>query len=116
MKRPLGDEGMMADEGMTSFGQPNGVSHDEGPSNGNGHHHELELAEQHRDFLLAALRAASVRAKLMECDINTIGLALKAGMIGPDTAVQWIRDSGLTWLVGALPEAVGRLGREDHDG
>ena len=69
----------------------------------------MDEVERHKDFLLAALRAASVRAKLMEADINSIGVALKGDLIGPETAVQWIRDAGLLGMVGALPEAVGRL-------
>ena len=44
----------------------------------------------------------------MECDINT-SVALKANLIGSETAVQWIRDAGLLWLVGALPEGIGRI-------
>lgn len=66
----------------------------------------------HRDFLLAALRAASARAKLMEADINTIGIALKSGLIGADTAVAWIHDAGLVGMVGAIPEQVGRIATE----
>ena len=65
--------------------------------------------ELHRDFLLAALRAASARAKLIEADINTIGVALKGDLIGPETAVAWIRDAGLLWIVGAIPESVGKV-------
>lgn len=63
----------------------------------------------HREFLLAALRAASLRCKVMNADIETIGVALKANLIGADTAVAWIRDSGLMWAVGAIPDSVGRV-------
>ena len=69
----------------------------------------MDEEEQHKTFLLSALRGASARAKLMDADITTIGVALKAGMIGADTAVQWIRDAGLLWMVGALPEGVGKI-------
>jgi len=75
----------------------------------------LEEIEAHREFLLSALRAASMRAKMMECDINTIGVALKANLIGPETAVQWIRDAGLMWMVGALPKAVGQVAEAGGD-
>lgn len=67
---------------------------------------------KHRDFLLHALRAASLRAKLMDADLTTIGVALKGGLIGADTAVAWIRDAGLSWMVGALPADVGRIATE----
>jgi hypothetical protein len=66
----------------------------------------------HRDFLLQALRAASARAKLIDADITTIGLALKGDLIDPETAVRWIMDSGLLWIVGALPESVGKVSAE----
>jgi hypothetical protein len=69
--------------------------------------------QQHREFLLTALRAASVRAKLMDADITTIGVALKGNLIGCDTAVAWIRDSGLLGMVGAIPEAVGRIASQN---
>ena len=69
--------------------------------------------ELHRDFLLAALRAASARTKAMEADINTIGVALKGNLIGADTAVRWVREAGLLWLIGALPEDVGKLGAKE---
>jgi len=71
----------------------------------------MDEEEQHREFLLAALRAASARARMMDADITTIGVALKADLIGCDTAVQWIRDSGLLGMVGAIPEEVGRIAR-----
>lgn len=74
---------------------------------------ELEMEaiaeEQHREFLLSALRAASLRAKMWDADLTTIGIALKNGMIGTDTAVAWVRDAGLLWVVGAIPDQVGRI-------
>lgn len=66
----------------------------------------------HRDFLIVALRAAALRARVMEADINTIGVALKGNLIGCDTAVKWIKDAGLLYLVGALPEDIERLGAD----
>lgn len=63
----------------------------------------------HREFLLAALRAASARARTLALDIDTIGTALKGNLIGADTAVQWIRDGNLMWMVGSIPEEVGRV-------
>jgi hypothetical protein len=65
--------------------------------------------EQHREFLLAKLRAASLRAKVIDAELTSIGVALKGGMIGADTAVAWIRDEGLLWFIGAIPERVGRV-------
>lgn len=65
--------------------------------------------ERHKEFLILALTAAARRAKLMEADINTIGFALKSGLIGPDVAVRWIVEAGLLWMVGSLPESTTKL-------
>jgi len=70
---------------------------------------DLDIAEMHRDFLLSALRAASLRARAMESDLNTIGIALKGGLIGPEVAVRWIMQSGLQHMVGELPESTAKL-------
>ena len=39
------------------------------------------------DYLIAELRCAVLRAKLWQNDLTAIGVALKAGFIGPDDAV-----------------------------
>ena len=44
---------------------------------------------------------ASLRAKTIDNELTTIGIALKNGMIGTDTAVAWVRDCGMLWFVGA---------------
>jgi hypothetical protein len=46
---------------------------------------------------------------MIEADINSIGLALKGGLINPETAVRWIMDAQLLGIVGALPEQVGKV-------
>jgi hypothetical protein len=79
----------------------------------------LEEIEAHREFLLSALRSASLRCKLMDNELVTIGVALKHDMIGPDTAVKWLHDHDLMWLIGPLPKAVGmvaeaNIGGEDN--
>ena len=71
----------------------------------------MDEEEQHKEFLLAALRAASLRAKAIEADITTIGVALKSGMIGCDTAVKWITDAGLLYMVGGMPEQLGQIAK-----
>ena len=63
--------------------------------------------DPHKEFLLAALRVASARCKLMDNEITSIGCALRGDMIGPETAVQWVRDANLLWLIEPLPNAVG---------
>ena len=68
----------------------------------------MEEEAQHKEFLLSALRAASARARTLALDIDTIGIALKGDLIVTDTAMQWIREGNLLWLVGAIPEEIGR--------
>jgi len=69
----------------------------------------MEDEAKHVEFLLQAMRAAMLRCKLLHADLETISVALKGELIGADTAVQWIRDANLLWLVGAIPEAVGQI-------
>lgn len=66
-------------------------------------------SELHREFLLSRLRMASLRLKTMEAEVTTIGIALKGGMIGSETAVTWLHNENLMWLVWPLPEEVGRM-------
>jgi len=76
----------------------------------NSNHNQRMLAYErgvHRDFLLAALRAASARTKAMEADINTIGVALKGDLISCDTAVRWVREAGLLGMIGAYRRIFG---------
>ena len=55
-----------------------------------------------REYLLAELRAAALRARLWQADIDAVGLALKAGLISPDQAVEHLSDCGLLLLL-AVP-------------
>jgi hypothetical protein len=71
----------------------------------------MDEEESHREFLLQALRAGALRCRVMNADLETIGIALKANLIGADTAVAWIRESNLMWVVGAIPDAVGKVAR-----
>jgi hypothetical protein len=70
--------------------------------------------EKHRKFLLQALRAASLQAKLWEAELTSVGVALGGDLIGTDSAVQWLRDRNLLWLVQALPEEVGRIAKANE--
>lgn len=56
------------------------------------------------EYLLAALRVASMRAKLYEIEINSIGVALRGGFIGPDDALAWVRDIGADGLMVTEPD------------
>jgi hypothetical protein len=62
------------------------------------------VARDKREYLLAELRAAALRARLLQADIDAVGLALKAGLISPDQAVEHLFDFGLLHLVGVREE------------
>jgi hypothetical protein len=57
-----------------------------------------------REYLLAELRAAALRARLWQADIDAVGLALKAGLISPDQAVEHLSDCGLLRLLAVRAE------------
>jgi hypothetical protein len=52
-----------------------------------------------REYLLAELRCASLRARLWQADITSIGIALKAGWISPEEAVEALADCDCLKLI-----------------
>jgi hypothetical protein len=48
----------------------------------------------YRKYVLAELRAARTRALLVVNEIETIGVALRGGIVDADLAVEWLRDAG----------------------
>jgi len=44
------------------------------------------------DYLLAELRWASLRARLWQADIEAVGMALKAGLVDPEQALELLAD------------------------
>ena len=55
-----------------------------------------------RDHLLAAMRVSSVRLLLEKLHLDTIGTALKGGLIGTDEALNWLADVGMMSLIDAV--------------
>jgi hypothetical protein len=45
-----------------------------------------------RDYLLAELRCASLRARLQVHDIDAVGMALKAGLVEPEQALELLHE------------------------
>jgi hypothetical protein len=45
-----------------------------------------------RDYLLAELRCASLRARLWQANIDAVGLALKAGLVEAEQALELLAD------------------------
>ena len=62
-----------------------------------------------RTYLLAELRAASARARLWQCDIDAIGIALKAGAITVEQALTELQHTGALHLCGNVREQALRL-------
>ena len=47
-----------------------------------------------RTLLLSFIRVATIRAKLAVVDLDSIGIALKQGVISLDGAIAWLDDVG----------------------
>jgi hypothetical protein len=45
-----------------------------------------------RDYLLAELRCASLRARLWQADIDAVGPSLEAGLVEPEQALELLAD------------------------
>jgi hypothetical protein len=45
-----------------------------------------------QEYLLAELRCASLRARLWQADIDAVGMALKAGLVEPEQALELLAD------------------------
>jgi hypothetical protein len=56
-----------------------------------------------RDYVLAELRCASLRARLAACDIDSLGIALRAGWIGPRDAIDAIAEAGALEYIDPTP-------------
>jgi hypothetical protein len=64
-------------------------------------------ADHHREYLLAELQCAVMRARLWQADIEAVGIALKGGLIDPDQALEILADCDALHLVGAAHDEVG---------
>jgi hypothetical protein len=52
-----------------------------------------------RDYLLAELRCASLRARLWQADIDAVGMALKGGLVEPEQALELLADCDCLQLI-----------------
>jgi len=50
-------------------------------------------------YLLAELRCASLRARLWQYDIDAVGMALKAGLVEPEQALELLADCDCLQLI-----------------
>ena len=51
------------------------------------------------DYLLAELRCALLRARLWQADIEAVGMALKAGLVEPEQALELLQECDALHLV-----------------
>jgi hypothetical protein len=58
-----------------------------------------------RDYLLAELRCAALRARLWQADIDAVGLALKSGLIEPEQALELLADCDCLQLISPKDES-----------
>jgi len=56
------------------------------------------------DYLLAELRCASLRARLWQADIDAVGMALKAGLVAPEHALELLQECDALHLVAPTRE------------
>jgi hypothetical protein len=58
-----------------------------------------------REYLLAELRCAALRARLWQADVEAVGLALRGGLIEPEEVLELLHDCDVLCLVGPPHEA-----------
>src|SRR5262245_9866292 len=74
---------------------------------GSGGLNKSQHSEDFRDrqeFVLATLRSASLRVRLIDNEIAAAGAALKGGLITPEAALEWVNEMA-PGCVGYLPAA-----------
>jgi hypothetical protein len=63
-----------------------------------------EAGMDRQEFVLATLRSASLRVRLIANEIDAAGTALKGGLISPETALEWVEQEA-PGCIGYLPAA-----------
>jgi hypothetical protein len=58
-----------------------------------------------REYLMAELRCASLRARLAQADIDAVGMALKSGLIEPEQALELLADCDCLQLISPKAES-----------
>lgn len=58
-----------------------------------------------QDYIIAELRCAALRTRLLQADIDAVGIALKGGLVTPDQALELLHDVDALRIVGVRPEA-----------
>ena len=58
---------------------------------------------EYTEYLLAELRCAALRARILASDVDAIGVALKNGLVTPDQAVDLLSECDAIRLVMPTP-------------
>jgi len=64
---------------------------------------EAATQQDFREYVLAELRCAHLRARLAQLDIEAAGIALRAHMIAPEVALEWLADADALKYVEPAP-------------
>ena len=62
-----------------------------------------------REFVLAALRSAVLRTRLIENELTMIGVSLRHNMIDEEGVMRWLHDEGLMYLIPQFTGAVEQI-------
>ena len=54
-----------------------------------------------KEYAITALRCATLRTRLLTTELETIGIAVRDGLVSPEASLLWARDIGALELVGA---------------
>ena len=57
------------------------------------------MSTTYKNYVLAEIKCAILRARLLSNDLLTIGIALKAGAIDADAAIEHLADCGALRLI-----------------
>ena len=64
----------------------------------------IKSATDAQTLLLSFIRVATIRAKLVVIDLDSISIALKQGLISIEGAIPWLDESGLFDVVVQHPD------------
>jgi hypothetical protein len=62
-----------------------------------------KIDDDRSELVLSELRAASLRARCLVVDLDTIGIALRGGLITPERAVSLLAEIGVLPLIAPEP-------------
>jgi hypothetical protein len=61
-----------------------------------------QLSSAFTNYLLAELKCASIRARLIVNEIDAIGVALRGNFICTDDAIAWLQEAGALGLISSI--------------